>query len=144
MPRLIIGSTRLLIVFRTVVMMLRHLRLGTFGKTIAIGANGPTPVGTAAEVADEIERWVDIADLDGFNIGYVTTPGSFVDVVDLLVPELRRRGRYAPNGDSTGPLTLRERVYGKGQSKLRDDHLGHTYRYENSERYAEQDKIPKE
>jgi alkanesulfonate monooxygenase SsuD/methylene tetrahydromethanopterin reductase-like flavin-dependent oxidoreductase (luciferase family) len=114
------------------------------GKTIAIGANGPTPVGTAAEVANEIEKWVGIADLDGFNIGYVTTPGSFVDVVDLLVPELRRRGRYAPKGESTGPLTLRERVYGKGQSKLRDDHLGHTYRYENLGRYAEQDKIPKE
>jgi alkanesulfonate monooxygenase SsuD/methylene tetrahydromethanopterin reductase-like flavin-dependent oxidoreductase (luciferase family) len=114
------------------------------GKIIAIGANGPTPVGIEAEVADEIERWVDIADLDGFNIGYVTTPGIFVDVVDLLVPKLRRRGRYAPKGESTGPLTLRERVYGKRQSKLRDDHLGHTYRYENLGRYAKQDKIPKE
>lgn len=113
-------------------------------KYIAIGANGPTPVGTAAEVADVLEEWIDIADLDGFNIGHVITPGSFEDVVDLLVPELRRRGRYAPKREPNETLTLRERVYGKGQSKLRDDHIGHNYRYENSEWYAEQDKLPKE
>jgi hypothetical protein len=109
-------------------------------------------VGTAAEVADVIEHWIDVADLDGVNIGYVTTPGSFEDVVDLLVPELRRRGRYAPKlqdnesieSSSSETLTLRERVYGKGQTKLRADHVGYTYRYENSERYADEDKLPKE
>ncbi|EXJ80592.1 hypothetical protein A1O3_06874 [Capronia epimyces CBS 606.96] len=113
----------------------------TIGRFIAIGGSGATPVGTAEEVADILEEWADIADLDGFNIGYVTTPGTFEDVVDLLVPELRKRGRYAPKGESTG--TLRERVYGNGQAKLRDDHIGHSYRYDNSEIYAEQDKLPK-
>lgn len=96
------------------------------GKMISIGGNGPVPVGTAAQVADVLEKWMDIADLDGFNIGYVITPGSFEDLVELLVPELRKRGRYAPKGESG---TMRERVYGKGQSKLRHDHPGSKYKY---------------
>lgn len=60
------------------------------GKQISIGGNGPVPVGTAEEVADELERWIDLADLDGFNIGYISNPGTFEEVVELLVPELRR------------------------------------------------------
>lgn len=99
-----------------------------FGKIVSIGGLGPLPVGTPAQVADFMEEWMDVADLDGFVIGYVLTPGSFEDVVRLLVPELRKRGLYAPEGESG---TMRERVYGKGQSKLRDDHIGSTYKYAN-------------
>ena len=101
------------------------------GKAVSIGANGPVPVGSAAKVADVLEEWIDIADLDGFNVGYVTSPGSFEDLVDLLVPELRRRGRYP---EKVQGATLRERVFGVGQSKLRDDHVGSTYKYENYEK----------
>lgn len=61
-------------------------------------------------------------------MGYVTSPGSFEDLVDLLVPELRKRGIYAPRGESR---TLRERVFGPGQNRLRDDHVGSQYKYEN-------------
>ncbi|KAH7413922.1 xenobiotic compound monooxygenase, DszA family [Phaeosphaeria sp. MPI-PUGE-AT-0046c] len=59
------------------------------------GGPGPVSVGSPAKVADELEFWVKEADVDSFNVGYVTTPGSFEDVVDILVPELRRRGVYA-------------------------------------------------
>jgi alkanesulfonate monooxygenase SsuD/methylene tetrahydromethanopterin reductase-like flavin-dependent oxidoreductase (luciferase family) len=100
------------------------------GKIISIGGNGPVPVGSPEEVADVLEEWIDVADLDGFNIGYVLTPGSFEDLVHLLIPELRKRGRYAPLGESG---TMRERIYGKGQSKLRDDHPGSRYKYDNYE-----------
>ncbi|KAJ4377342.1 hypothetical protein N0V83_000167 [Neocucurbitaria cava] len=62
------------------------------GKAVSLGGNGSVPVGSAATVADAFEEWIEIADLDGFNVGYVTSPGSFEDLVDLLVPELRRRG----------------------------------------------------
>lgn len=97
------------------------------GKQISLGGNGPVPVGTAEEVADVFEHWADTADLDGFNVAYVTTPGTFEDVVNLLVPELRKRGRYAPIGESG---TMRERIYGKGQSRLRKDHVGSRYTYD--------------
>jgi len=35
---------------------------------IMVGGLGTTPVGTPEQVADEFERWVDEADVDGFNI----------------------------------------------------------------------------
>ncbi|KAH7395548.1 HK97 family phage prohead protease [Cadophora sp. MPI-SDFR-AT-0126] len=97
----------------------------------SIGGLGPVGVGSPSTVADELERWVAEADVDGFNLGYVTTPGTFEDVVDLLVPELRRRGLYpqAPVEDAV-PLTAREKVYGVGQRELRSDHTGSKYKYE--------------
>jgi alkanesulfonate monooxygenase SsuD/methylene tetrahydromethanopterin reductase-like flavin-dependent oxidoreductase (luciferase family) len=94
----------------------------------SIGGMGPVSVGSPSTVADELERWIREADVDGFNLGYVTTPGTFEDVVDLLVPELRRRGIYAPAAKK--PLTAREKVYGSGQAHLRDDHLGSTFKYD--------------
>ncbi|ODM23142.1 hypothetical protein SI65_00731 [Aspergillus cristatus] len=99
----------------------------------SFGGLGPLTIGSAATVADELERWFEEGDLDGFNLGYVTTPGTFEEVVDLLVPELRRRGVYPgplPEGER---LTAREKVYGKGQSGLREDHVGSGYKYDSYE-----------
>jgi FMN-dependent oxidoreductase (nitrilotriacetate monooxygenase family) len=97
------------------------------GEKIGLSAIGPIAVGTPEQVADEMERWIEEADLDGFNVGYITTPGTFEDVIDLLIPELRRRGVYPEKTDEG--LTAREKIYGKGQSKLRDDHTGSKYKY---------------
>ncbi|EFX01678.1 xenobiotic compound family monooxygenase [Grosmannia clavigera kw1407] len=95
-----------------------------------IGGLGPVSVGSPQTVADELEEWIREADIDGFNLGYVITPGSFEDVVDLLVPELRRRGLYPElPSPSDQPLTSREKIYGKGQSGLRVDHPGSRYKY---------------
>jgi FMN-dependent oxidoreductase (nitrilotriacetate monooxygenase family) len=107
----------------------------------SIGGLGPVAVGSPKKVADELERWVKEADVDGFNIGYVTTPGSFEDVVELLVPELRRRGIYAevPQEGKDEEWTAREKVYGKGQKGLRDDHEGAKYRYDVYEKTEKQE-----
>ena len=94
----------------------------------SIGGLGPVCVGSASTVADELERWIKEADIDGFNLGYVTTPGSFEDVVDLLVPELRRRGIY-PEATEEG-LTAREKINGKGNNRLKSDHVGSGYKYD--------------
>lgn len=104
------------------------------GKAVSLGGNGPVPVGNVEKIADIVEEWIEIADLDGFNVGYVVSPGSFEDLVDLLVPELRRRGRYPEKKDLDGGVTLREQIYGRGQSKLRNDHIGSSYKYENYDR----------
>lgn len=72
---------------------------------LGIGGIGPVVVGSPATVADELERWVEEADIDGFNLAYATTPGTFVD---LVVPELRSRGRVPA---LSGGATLRERLH---------------------------------
>ena len=92
---------------------------------LGVGGMGPTFVGSGATIADEMQRWVDVADLDGFNITYAIRPGTFADTVNFVVPELRRRGLLPPAYDGT---TLRENVYGKGQKHLRDDHPGRRHR----------------
>ncbi|MGV0044392.1 LLM class flavin-dependent oxidoreductase [Mycobacterium colombiense] len=91
---------------------------------IGIGGRGPVLVGSPAEVADELERWVDEADVDGFNLAYVTTPGTFVDFAKFVVPELRRRGRVPGEPPRS---TLRQRLGGRG-TLLPDDHPGAKYR----------------
>ncbi|KAF2706361.1 DszA family xenobiotic compound monooxygenase [Pleomassaria siparia CBS 279.74] len=111
------------------------LTVRNLGKLVAIGGTGAMPKGSPSQVADIFEQWVDIADVDGFNIAYVVTPGSFEDVANLLAPELRRRGLLEDiKGDGDEVLTYRERVYGKGVKRLRDDHPGHKYKYETYEK----------
>ncbi|WP_434063593.1 LLM class flavin-dependent oxidoreductase [Paramicrobacterium fandaimingii] len=95
---------------------------------VSIGAMGPVFVGSPTTVADELERWMDDADIDGFNLAYATTPGTFEEFIDLVVPELQRRGRYWHDYDEG--TTLREKLYGVGQKRVRDDHPAARYRRE--------------
>lgn len=95
-------------------------------KFVSIGAMGPVIVGSAQTVADELERWMDDADIDGFNIAYVTTPGTFEDFIEYVVPELQQRGRYWHDYDQS--TTLRERIYEPGQRRVREDHPAAVHR----------------
>lgn len=93
---------------------------------VGIGAMGPVIVGSPSTVADELELWMDEADIDGFNLAYAVTPGTFEEFIDLVVPELQQRGRYWKDYDDS--TTLRERLYKPGESLVRDDHPAAAYR----------------
>ncbi|RWZ52920.1 LLM class flavin-dependent oxidoreductase [Labedella phragmitis] len=92
---------------------------------VGIGGIGPVIVGSAATVADELERWIEVGGIDGFNLAYVVTPGTFEDVVELLIPELRRRGRV---WDEYPEGTLRGRLNGTGSPDVPAWHPAHAYR----------------
>jgi hypothetical protein len=67
----------------------------------------PQVVGTPSEVADQLENYLDEGGADGFMLLATYTPGCFEEFVDLVVPELQRRGRYR----TTYPgKTLRENI----------------------------------
>jgi FMN-dependent oxidoreductase (nitrilotriacetate monooxygenase family) len=51
-------------------------------------------VGSAQEVADELQRWFEAGAADGFNIIPASMPDGLDDFVDLVVPELQQRGLY--------------------------------------------------
>ncbi|KAI5243988.1 Nitrilotriacetate monooxygenase component A/pristinamycin IIA synthase subunit A [Aureobasidium subglaciale] len=59
---------------------------------LAISGAHPRAIGSPKTVADILERWIDEAGVDGFNINYAVTPDTFEDIVNFLWPELRRRG----------------------------------------------------
>jgi long-chain alkane monooxygenase len=103
----------------------RAWTVGELARFIAIGGRGPVVVGSGATVADELERWVSEADVDGFNLAYAVTPGTFVDFVEHVVPELRRRGRVR---DSYPADTLRENLGAAPGPLLAADHPGARYR----------------
>ncbi|MDM9620268.1 LLM class flavin-dependent oxidoreductase [Rhizobium sp. S96] len=71
------------------------------------GYAGLAFVGKPASVADEMERWIDEEASDGFNIVFPYLPQGLDDVVNLLVPELQRRGRFRKEYDGE---TLREHL----------------------------------
>jgi FMN-dependent oxidoreductase (nitrilotriacetate monooxygenase family) len=97
----------------------------TIAEHVGIGGVGPVIVGSAQQVADELERWVDSTDVDGFNLAYALMPQTFTDVVDFLVPELQRRGRYKVD---YRPGTLREKLFGAGRTRLGEQHPAARYR----------------
>ncbi len=81
----------------------------------------PTIVGTPVQVADALEKWIDEGDADGFVLAPVQTPSSYEDFVDLVVPELRRRGRL---NDASEASTLRGRL--TGSDRIATDHHAHS------------------
>jgi FMN-dependent oxidoreductase (nitrilotriacetate monooxygenase family) len=51
-------------------------------------------VGTAEQVADVMQEWLEAGGADGFNLMIDMLPSGMDDVVTLLVPELQRRGIF--------------------------------------------------
>jgi FMN-dependent oxidoreductase (nitrilotriacetate monooxygenase family) len=80
---------------------------------VAIGGIGPVLVGDPGEVADQLESWVDHTGVDGFNLAFASRPETFESVVDLIVPELQRRGRYQRH---YAEGTLRDKLFGRAEA----------------------------
>lgn len=66
-----------------------------------------TVVGSVEQVADQLEKWFRHDAADGFNILPPWLPGALDDFVDLVVPELQRRGLFRTAYEG---LTLRENL----------------------------------
>lgn len=90
-----------------------------------IGGMGPVVIGTPEQIADTMEEWIDDTDIDGFNLAYAITPGTFTDFVDLVVPELQKRELLKTEYEEG---TLREKLFEKGHSRLTKNHIGASYR----------------
>ena len=59
------------------------------------GARGHRQVvGTPAQVADLMEEWFRTGAADGFNVMPPWLPGGLDDFIELVLPELRRRGLF--------------------------------------------------
>jgi alkanesulfonate monooxygenase SsuD/methylene tetrahydromethanopterin reductase-like flavin-dependent oxidoreductase (luciferase family) len=50
--------------------------------------------GSAVQVADQMEDWFRSRACDGFNVGMPVLPRSLESFVDLVIPDLQRRGLF--------------------------------------------------
>src|SRR5271167_4837110 len=77
-------------------------------KLVGLSGGGTLLMGTPEKLADTFQQWVD-AGVDGFNLAYMVTPGSYVDFVDGVVPILQKRGMMQTEYQEG---TLREKLMG--------------------------------
>jgi long-chain alkane monooxygenase len=96
----------------------RQWTLRDLVKLIGLNGGGQLLMGTPEQLADKFQEWV-AAGVDGFNLAYMVTPGSFVDFVDGVVPVLQRRGLMQTEYQDG---TLREKLMGPGRARLRAPH----------------------
>jgi long-chain alkane monooxygenase len=91
---------------------------------VSIGGTGPIKVGSPEQIADYMEDWVNATGMDGFNLAYVTTPGTFEDFIEYVVPILQERGLLKKEYTEG---TYREKLFNK-QPLLSNEHIGSRYR----------------
>ena len=71
------------------------------------GRGGFCVIGTAADIADVMQDWFAHEACDGFNITPTHLPGGCQDFVEMVTPELQRRGLFRTEYEGT---TLRENL----------------------------------
>ncbi|NSL51892.1 LLM class flavin-dependent oxidoreductase [Calidifontibacillus erzurumensis] len=72
------------------------------------GARGHREIiGTPEQIADQLQEWFEQGAADGFNIMPPTFPDGLKDFVELVIPELQRRGIFRTEYDGS---TLREHL----------------------------------
>lgn len=102
----------------------RNWTLRDMAERAGLGSKPPL-VGSPKTIADSMTGWMEESGIDGFNISYLVSPGDFTAFVNLVVPELQRRGVYKTRYEDG---TLREKLYGPGKNRLPSDHPGARYR----------------
>lgn len=91
---------------------------------VGIGGGGPVLVGAPEQLVDQLMDWINVG-VDGFNLAYAITPGTFADFIDGVVPVLQQRGLMQsdyPEG------TFREKLFGNGRARLQAPHPAARYR----------------
>jgi len=95
-------------------------------KQLIIGGFGAKFIGSPTTIADKLEQFADEADLDGFNLVHITSPGTFEDIAKYVIPELQRRGRFHRDYNPAFS-TVRGQIF--GQSRVSETHPAHQYRW---------------
>ena len=72
----------------------REWTVRDIGAAAGSAGSGPVFIGSGEQVADLLQEWVADTDVDGFNLAYAITPGTFEDIVRHVVPVLTERGVY--------------------------------------------------
>ena len=94
----------------------------TFGDLARRQMSGQWIVGSAEQIADKLAAY-GASGVDGFNLVYATTPGTFVDFIEGVAPILKQRRLMHTE---YGPGPLRQKIF--GYPTLPSRHPGATFR----------------
>ncbi|HTG24582.1 MAG TPA: LLM class flavin-dependent oxidoreductase [Reyranella sp.] len=78
-----------------------NLTIRQFYQKKSAGSGGLLLKGSAEDVADAMEEWMAEEAADGFNLTPTHLPHGIEDFVELVLPELRRRGLFRTEYEST-------------------------------------------
>jgi len=84
-----------------------NLSIRQLYERIAGGRGHFTVVGTASQIADQMQAWFEQGAADGFNFMTPAFPGGLEDFTTLVIPELQRRGLFRTHYSGN---TLREHL----------------------------------
>ena len=103
----------------------REWTLRGIAQFMGLGGFAPVEIGSAETIAGRMTDWMDIADLDCFNLVYVVNPADVTAFVDRVVPELQRRGLYKT---AYRPGTMREKLFPAVGPRLASNHPADRFR----------------
>jgi FMN-dependent oxidoreductase (nitrilotriacetate monooxygenase family) len=85
----------------------KGMSIREIGRNLSGGAGHSQLIGSPQTIADHLEHWFVNGAADGFTVMFPYVPGSVDDWVDLVIPELQRRGLFRTEYE--GP-TLRDNL----------------------------------
>lgn len=103
----------------------KNWTVDNIAKYVGVGGMGHVAVGTPEKIADLLEQWIAETGVDGFNIAYAVTPGTFEEFVEHVIPILQERGLVRTEYEKG---TFRNNLFGYDQ--LPNHHTGRQYRKE--------------
>jgi len=85
----------------------RGMTIRQIGRVLGMSQAHRVLWGTPAMLADNMEEWLEAGACDGFNLLFAHYPKPLEEFVDMVVPELQRRGVFRTEYEG---LTLRENL----------------------------------
>ena len=79
----------------------RGMTIRQIGRVLGMSQAHRVLWGTPGMLADDMEEWLDAGACDGFNLLFAHYPKPLEEFVDLVVPELQRRGLFRREYEST-------------------------------------------
>jgi len=85
----------------------RGMTIREIGRVLGMSQAHRVAYGTPVQLADDMQEWLEAEACDGFNVMFHTVPAGLEEFVDLVVPELQRRGIFRREYEGR---TLRENL----------------------------------
>jgi len=101
------------------------ITLADVAKFADVGGREAFIVGSPEQVCDELLRWRDDGDVDGFNLVRTVEPDGLKSFIDLVVPELQARGAYKTE---YGEGSMREQLFPESGGRLPASHYGSRFK----------------